>query len=811
DPGRHFDPQFKGDWSPDMAITHNYPHHLTVIRREIVERAGRLRPDFNGAQDIDLFLRCFELIDRRDVLHVPFLGYHWRAHAESTATRGDQKGYLFDAARRGIAEAVARRGLRAEPVLPDFARHHALCLHQLKWSPDILRENPVTIVIPTKNRHDLLHTCLDSLARTTPKHSVKVIVVDDNSDDPATLAYLRAQPSRADLRVEVLTAPPAAGGFNYSRLVNLGTARADTPLVLHLNNDVTALEPGWLEDMAGWIGVPGVGVVGARLLYPDGTLNHAGIALCRDDGLAHVLFEHEPRDEFGALFLPHAARNVTAVTGACLLTRTALYHELGGFDETELPVAYNDVDYCLRAADAEQRCVYTPQATLQHVGSASRGHAYAEREHLAYIARHGARREHFVNAALSFPPRNLPLNPYHHCYADTPRHFRALLVTHNIKLEGAPIFLIELARHLASQPGAQITIAALEDGPLRARFTAAGLKVELWRAPDFSAARSPAELQKLLADFARTRVWDDAEVIVGNTLLTWWTVPLAGQLQRPSALYLHESRPVDRFFADTLPAPLHAAAAEALTLATRVVFTAHSTHAIHEPHNHHDNYRLLPSWVDFDRIDAFSAAHTPADLRRQHGLDPDAVIVTNIGSVCERKGQHIFIRAIELLRAELPARFPGKKIQWVIVGARDGLYMETLREDIELMGLRESVMIFPETPAIYDFYRLSDLLVCTSFEESFPRVILEAMVFGNRIVSTDVNGIAEMLTNTDEALLVPAGDQHKLAAALKSALDAHFAGDRKMLSMARARAARDYHHARILPRHTAMIREAWLG
>ncbi|HLP25383.1 MAG TPA: glycosyltransferase, partial [Acidobacteriota bacterium] len=166
DTGRRFDPQFKGGWSPEMAITHNYTHHLTVIRREIVERAGRLRPEFNGAQDIDLFLRCWELIDDRDVVHVPFIGYHWRAHAESTASRGDQKGYLFAAARNGIAEAVARRKLRAEPVLPDFAKHYALCLHQLKWDAALLAENPVTIVIPSKNRPDLLAKCLDSLART---------------------------------------------------------------------------------------------------------------------------------------------------------------------------------------------------------------------------------------------------------------------------------------------------------------------------------------------------------------------------------------------------------------------------------------------------------------------------------------------------------------------------------------------------------------------------------------------------------------------------------------------------------------------
>ncbi len=810
DTGRRYDPQFKGGWSPEMALTHNYTHHLSVIRRAIVEKAGRLRPEFSGAQDIDLFLRCGELIDAKDVVHVPFIGYHWRAHAESTATRGDQKGYLFEAARKGIAEAVQRRKLRAEPMLPEFAKHYALCLHQLKWDAAILRDNPVTIVIPTKNRADLLRTCLDSLARTTPRESVEVVVVDDNSTDADTLTYLASLPARTDLRCEVVKAPASPEGFNYSRLVNLGTARADTPLVLHLNNDVEALATGWLEDMAGWLSVPGVGVVGAKLLYPDGTINHAGISLSREDGLAHVLFEREPAEDLGTLFLPHAARNVAAVTGACLLTRTALYRQLGGFDEAKLAVAYNDVDYCLRAGAAGQRSVVTPQAVLRHVGSATRGHTYAEREHVEYIARHGTYRDPYHSEALDFPPRNLPLNPYHQRHAQTGRPFRALVLTHNLKFEGAPIFIFELARYLAEQPGVAVTVASPEDGPLRARFEQAGLKVEIWDAAALLGAKTPATFDTALKKFAGTRSWAETDVFVCNTMLTFWGIHLAAHLGKSSALYIHESNAVKRFFAPLLPPLMHDTVEEAFRLATRVVYTAKATRDLHEELNVNDNFRTLASWVDFTRIEQFAAAHDKMALRRKHGLDPDAVIVVNIGSVCERKGQHIYIRGIDLLGKELPALHPGKKIQWVMVGARAGLYMESLTEDIQLMGLHD-VKIFPETPDIYDFYRLADILVCTSFEESFPRVLLEAMVFGPRIVSTDVNGIAEMLTNTDEAHLVPAGDPFKLAAALKMALADHFAGNQKMISMAHARAARHYHHARALPRHLQVVREAWLG
>jgi len=810
DTGRRYDPQFKGGWSPEMAITHNYTHHLTVIRRTIVEQAGRLRPEFNGAQDIDLFLRCWELIKPEDVVHVPFIGYHWRAHAESTATRGDQKGYLFDAARRGIAEAIQRRHLRAEPMLPEFAKQYALCLHQLKWDAAILHENPVTIVIPTRNRVDLLRPCLDSVARTTPRDSVKIIVVDDNSDDAETLAFLRELPARADLRCEVVTAPATPGGFNYSRLVNLGTARADTPLVLHLNNDVEALTPGWVEDMAGWLSVAGVGVVGAKLLYPDGTLNHAGISLSRKDGLPHVLFEREPAADLGYLFLPHAARNVAAVTGACLLTRTDLYRQLNGFDEEKLAVAYNDVDFCLRAQAAGFRTVYSPQAVLRHAGSASRGNTYAEREHVEYLARHGGYRDPFHSETLDFPPPNLPLNPYHQRYAQTARPFRAIVLTHNLNYEGAPIFIFELARYLAEQPGVSITIASPQDGPLRQRFEALGLKVEIWDAAAMMEAKTPDGFSKALEKFARSRSWDGADIFICNTMLTFWGVHLAAHLGKSSALYIHESKAVSRFFQSMLPPALHGTVEEAFRLATRVVFTASSTCDIFAELNANDNFRLLNSWVDFERIERFAAANDRAALRRKHGLDPDAVIIVNIGSVCERKGQHIYIRGIDLLRKELPGLYPDKKIQWTMVGARPGLYMETLAEDIQLMGLQD-LKIFNETGDIYDFYRLADILVCTSFEESFPRVLLEAMVFGTRIVSTDVNGIAEMVTNPDEAFLVPAGDPFKLAAALKLALADHFAGNQKMLSMAYARAARNYHQSRAFPPHLEMMREAWLG
>lgn len=812
DTGRRFDPQFKGDWSPEMAITHNYTHHLTVIRRSVVNAVGGLRPEFNGAQDIDLFLRCFEKIAHTDIVHVPFVCYHWRAHAESTASRGDQKGYLFDAARRAIAEACHRRGLRAEPMLPEWATRYACCLHQLRWDPAILRENPVTIVIPTKNRGDLLARCLDSIARTTPRESIQVVVVNDGSDESATLDLLRALPARADLRCTVLDLPADPAGFNYSRLVNAGSARADTPLLLHLNNDVEALRPGWLEELAGWLTIPGVGVVGAKLLYPDSTINHAGIGLSRHDRLPHTLFEREPSEDLGLLFLPHAARNVAAVTGACLLTRTALYRELGGFDETDFRVAYNDVDFCLRARERGQRVVVTPQAVLQHVGSASRGRDYTEKEHLAFVARHGVHRDPFLSDTYDFPPAAPRLNPYYYRYTDTARPLRMLFVTHNLKFEGAPILLFEQVRHHATVTGVSIRVVSPEDGPLRARYEALGIPVDIWDVSAVLAVTDSAQYHITLGSLAAAHPLADVDLVVGNTVLTFWSVALAARAGKPSLLYVYESSSLTRFFASAgLPPFLRELAAAALRDATRVAFAARATEAVHQEHNLHDNFRLIPSAVDIARIEQFIAASTPAALRRKHGIPADVPLVINVGSVCERKGQHIYLRGIDRLRKDWPGLFPGKPFPlFLIIGARESPYLEAIQQDIALLGLDE-VRVLAERGDVDDFFRMADLLVSTSFEESFPRVLLEAMAFGVRIVSTDVFGVPEMLAANDEAHLLPAGDPAKLAAALAKALQAHFAGEDKMPSMARARVHRHFDTTRLLPLHLALCREAALG
>ena len=234
DEGRRFDLELRGAWNPAMGLTHNYLHQLTVIRRSLIDAAGAFRPSYDGSQDLDLYLRCQELAQPGEIVHVPAVCYHWRVHAGSTASRGDQKDYMFDSARRGIADALRRRQLRAEPFLPAFAHFYCLNLHQLRWDPALLREHPVSAVLAAPSAGDDWRRTVAALCRTVLAGALQIVVVVAGGEGPAD--------ARADGdRVELVQAPAGTG---KAALFNLGAARARHALLLLLDAGAAPLAPG---------------------------------------------------------------------------------------------------------------------------------------------------------------------------------------------------------------------------------------------------------------------------------------------------------------------------------------------------------------------------------------------------------------------------------------------------------------------------------------------------------------------------------------------------------------------------------------
>jgi GT2 family glycosyltransferase len=359
DDGNRFEPHFKPRLDPDLLYAQNYLNHLTVLRRDLLDRLGGLREDLDGAQDHDLVLRAVDAAGAGAVRHLPHVLYHWRQHPGSQTFSATRLQEATAASRRAVQDALpAGAEVRPAPGVPLWNR--------VVWP---VPEPPpgVTVIIPTRDRLELLRDCMDGLLNRTDYPDLHVLVVDNDSREPATLAYL--EQVQTDHRVRVLTAP---GPFNYSALNNRAVREAETPLVLLLNNDIVVREPLWLREMVSHAVRPDVGVVGAKLLYADERVQHAGVIL-GIGGVAGHSHKYAARDlpgYFGRLVLPH---RVSAVTGACLLTSRDLFLELGGLDEVDLAVAFNDVDFCLRVRESGRAVVYTPYAELYHLESASRG------------------------------------------------------------------------------------------------------------------------------------------------------------------------------------------------------------------------------------------------------------------------------------------------------------------------------------------------------------------------------------------------------------------------------------------------------
>jgi glycosyltransferase involved in cell wall biosynthesis len=359
---RRFDPYFKPDWNPDLNHGQNYTSHLSVYRADLIRSLGGFRKGYEGSQDWDFALRAIERIPASAIRHIPKVLYHWRAAPGSTALQLAEKSYPIEAARMALEDHFRRIGETVElmPVPGDHWR--------VKYpvpSPAPL----VSLVIPTRNGIRLLRQAVTSILTVTDYPNLEVIIVDNQSDDPATIAYLGEIGRGLDPRLRVL---PYNEPFNYSAINNLAVREAQGDIVGFLNNDVEAIAPGWLSEMVSHAVRPGIGAVGAMLYYPLNTVQHAGVILGLG-GVAGHPFKEFPRGDQGQKNRLRLVQNYSAVTGACLIIRKERFLEVGGFNERDLQIAFNDVDLCCKLIRAGYRNLWTPHAEFYHHESATRG------------------------------------------------------------------------------------------------------------------------------------------------------------------------------------------------------------------------------------------------------------------------------------------------------------------------------------------------------------------------------------------------------------------------------------------------------
>ena len=357
--GRRNDPYFKPDFNPELLLGQNVISHLGVYRTSMLRRLGGFRGAFDGSQDYDLALRAAAATSG-PIVHVPHVLYHWRLFRGAGTFSSTQRDKAVQAARRAISERLAEQGEVVEVVAGVASYHRVLRPPPPTWPR-------VSAIIPTRDHVGRLRACIDGLRHGTDYPDLEVIVVDNDSVEPATLEYLAALVGSG---VRVLRHP---GAFNHPAMNNAAARAASGAVLLFLNNDISMIAPGWLKELVTHAIRPGIGAVGARLLFSDGTVQHAGIVLGLGGIAGRVHAGAPPRSPgyFGRLGL---TQEVSSVSGACMAVPTGVFAAVGGFDAENLPVALSDVDLCLRIRAAGQRIIWTPYAELYHWHSKSRRH-----------------------------------------------------------------------------------------------------------------------------------------------------------------------------------------------------------------------------------------------------------------------------------------------------------------------------------------------------------------------------------------------------------------------------------------------------
>lgn len=359
DGGELFEPHFKPDFNPDLLTSVNYICHLFVVNHELLLEVGLFKEEFDGAQDYDFILRCTE--KARKICHIPKALYHWRCHQDSTASNPESKLYAFEAGARAVKAHYDRLGIPVKSVEKgiDYGIYHTTF--------EITGDPLVSVIIPNKDHSADLDLCMRSLIEKSTYKNLEFIVVENNSADPATFAYYEKIQKEFEF-VHVVTWERE---FNYSAINNFGVTFAKGEYLLFLNNDTELINPESIEEMLGYCQREDVGITGVRLLYSDDTIQHAGVVV-GFGGIAGHTFIGLHKAESSYFNQAMCARNYSAVTAACMMSKRSLFDQVGGFSE-DLAVAFNDIDYCMKIRSLNKLVVYVPYALFYHYESKSRG------------------------------------------------------------------------------------------------------------------------------------------------------------------------------------------------------------------------------------------------------------------------------------------------------------------------------------------------------------------------------------------------------------------------------------------------------
>ncbi|MFN2475453.1 MAG: glycosyltransferase [Chthoniobacterales bacterium] len=720
--GKRRMPFFKPEWSPELLCSFMYIGHLTAYRRGLVKELGGFRKEYDLSQDYDFALRATERA--REIVHVPHVCYHWREHPASGSAGGKPDARKTNLA--ALGDAMRRRNLPAEIV--EYPTANRARLTVAPWPR-------VSVIVPTDSP-TRAQACLVDLARSTDYPDLEIVIVT-NSKLAVALGSVSPQNARAVL-------VPYDKPFNFSDKCNVGAEAATGTRVIFFNDDVETEQRDWIQNVIEQLENPEVGAVAPKMLYETGNIQHAGL-VTGVRGFAGTAFHQRSGNWTDYFNMAQSLRDVSALSGACLAMRRDDFLRLGGFDAVNTPIAHSDFDLCFKIREAGMRCVYTPFATLRHVGHVSI--SVEEKERKAYrrdkaniflLKRWGE----YTTYDPYFPP-----NMRNWLYVDSPTPITMsarddhdahaseadlLFVSHDLSWSGAPLILLEMAKW-CRQRGFFVVVMSPKDGPLREKFAEAAIPVIV----DELITRGHESFTAFARDF---------DCVVASTIFGAPIVNAAKRAGIPHLWWIHEGRVAEHYIS------ADAEIRKALAAADTIITPDTRSSRLYQPFAERP-IRVLPYGIP-------DPATTLAPLapRREGGR----VQFLLLGTIEQRKGQQVLLEALRKLPDETL-----RAAEFLVVGrAHDA----AIAAEVTAAAKDFSCLTFSGGVSPDEAHRLiaeADVMVSASWDETGPLILMEAAALGKALLSTNVGSVAEFLVNGDDALFFQPGDATALAAAIE--------------------------------------------
>lgn len=718
--GKRHSPFFKPEWNPEYLLSSMYLGHLTAYRRELVERVGGFRKEFDLSQDYDFALRATEAA--RAIVHIPQVFYHWREHPASGSAGGKPHARLTNLA--ALGEAMKRRGLDAEIL--EYPAANRARMKIAEWPK-------VSIIVPTDSAERARY-CVERLPQMTVYPDYEIVLVTNSG-----LADALVIPDAMRARVRLVRYDER---FNFSDKCNRGAAAASGSRLIFYNDDVESTQPDWIQNVIEPLANPEVGAVAPKLLYATGKIQHAGL-VTGVRGLVGTACHQWPGDSTEYHNFAQSMRDVSALSAACLAMRRDDFFAVGKFDAINTPIAHSDLDLSFKVRAAGMRCVYTPFATLTHSGHASIGVVEEEEKNSAMEKVSVFLLKRWPEYACHDP--YFPESMRDWLYADSPTPMRMwareepmlnddgralLFVSHDLSWSGAPLILLDVAQWCRAR-GFFVVAMSPEDGPAREKFVAAGIPTLV----DPLVAKNHPSFTQLAREF---------DCVIASTIFGAPVIRAAKTAGIPHLWWIHEGRVAEHYLGEDANLRM------ALTMADLIVTPDTVSAKVYQPFTDR-RIRILPYGIP-----------DPTDGREEaagRGAGPLKFLL--LGTIEDRKGQQVLLKALRQLPADIL-----RAVRVDIVGRPHDL--EIVRE-IKMAATGSSYLTIrgavPHDEAL-GLIRQTDVMMSCSWDETGPLILMEALALGKGILSTSVGAVGENLPPDEGGLFFPPGDAAALATAI---------------------------------------------